>query len=231
MPGSQRGTGVADDRIQPGIGAAGPYPRGACLAGRERALYARALREARDRPQERSHVHAQWAGAPAGVRWGCRPMACTRGSRSGEPAPSQALHYASIALSTAHRCVPSGAGSTTKTCVGVRLAALGRRDQNRECPFRVDSTQLSRNHLYAPVAALCRESHRTRRPTAGLLRCGVTGAPWPADAIADEAQPLRLGRSAASSPRSQYSPAMSCSASRTTGTSRCSSGACWLQAG
>ena len=71
-------------------------------------------------------------------------MACTRGSRSGEPARSQTLRYASIALSTAHRCVPSGAGPTTKTCVGVRLAALGRRDQDSECPFRVVGLNRSR---------------------------------------------------------------------------------------
>jgi hypothetical protein len=77
-------------------------------------------------------------------------MACTRGSRSGEPARSQTLRYASIALSTAHRCVPSGAGPTTEACVGVRPAASGRRDQDSECPFRVGS------HLSDQQAAVIR---------------------------------------------------------------------------
>jgi hypothetical protein len=39
-------------------------------------------------------------------RLGCRPMACTRGSRSGEPARSQAVRRASIALSAACRGCP-----------------------------------------------------------------------------------------------------------------------------
>ena len=54
----------------------------------------------------------------SGARWGCRPMACTQGSRSGEPARSQALRCASIALSAACRCVPSAAGPPTGACVG-----------------------------------------------------------------------------------------------------------------
>jgi hypothetical protein len=66
-------------------------------------------------------------------------MACTRGSRSGEPERSQTLRHASIALSTAHRCVPSVAGPKTEACMGVRPAASGRRDQDSECPFRVVS--------------------------------------------------------------------------------------------
>ncbi len=37
-------------------------------------------------------------------------MACTRGSRSGGPARSQAAGSASIALSVAYRCMPSAAG-------------------------------------------------------------------------------------------------------------------------
>lgn len=34
---------------------------------------------------------------PSGARWGCRPMACTRGSRSGEHARCQAARRPSIA--------------------------------------------------------------------------------------------------------------------------------------
>jgi hypothetical protein len=41
---------------------------------------------------------------------------------------------------------------------------------------------------------------------------------------------VAFGSVAACSPRSQSRPAISCSASSTTGTGRCSSGACWLQA-
>ena len=66
-------------------------------------------------------------------------MACTQGSRSGEAARSQALRYASIALFAACRCAPSGAGPPTRACVRVRPAALGRRDLDSECPFRVGS--------------------------------------------------------------------------------------------
>jgi hypothetical protein len=45
--------------------------------------------------------------ATSGARLGCRPMACTQGSRSGEPARSQAVLRASIALIAAHRGLPS----------------------------------------------------------------------------------------------------------------------------
>ena len=59
--------------------------------------------------------------------------------RSGEPARSQALRRTATALSTACRGAPSGARPTTGACVPVRPAALGRRDQDSECLFRVGS--------------------------------------------------------------------------------------------
>ena len=40
-------------------------------------------------------------------RWGCRPMACTRGSRSGDLARSQAARRVAIALSGAYLWVPT----------------------------------------------------------------------------------------------------------------------------
>jgi hypothetical protein len=54
---------------------------------------------------------SQPTGAPSGARWGCQPMACTRGFRSGDPARSQALRRASIALSVACRWVPLRCGA------------------------------------------------------------------------------------------------------------------------
>jgi hypothetical protein len=40
-------------------------------------------------------------GAQSSARWGCRPIACARGSRGGEPARSQAARCYSIAQSAA----------------------------------------------------------------------------------------------------------------------------------
>ena len=45
-------------------------------------------------------------------------MACTQGSRSGEPARFQALRFASIALNAVCRWAPSGAGGQRGLCAG-----------------------------------------------------------------------------------------------------------------
>lgn len=66
-------------------------------------------------------------------------MGCTRGSRGGEPARSQAVPCASIALIAARGSVPSAAGPPVGDCEGVRPAASGRRDRDRACRFRVDT--------------------------------------------------------------------------------------------
>jgi hypothetical protein len=66
-------------------------------------------------------------------------VARTMGSRWGEPARSQALLRASIALMAARRRVPSVAGPPMGDCEGVRPAALGRRDRDGLCLFRVAS--------------------------------------------------------------------------------------------
>ncbi|WP_146766045.1 hypothetical protein [Pseudomonas luteola] len=65
-------------------------------------------------------------------------MARTLGSRWGEPARSQAVLRASIALMAARRHVPSVAGPTTGDSEVVRPAASGRRDREGQCLFRVE---------------------------------------------------------------------------------------------
>ena len=44
-----------------------------------------------------------------------------------------------VPMSAACRCVPSAAGPPTGACVRVRQAALGRRDQDSGCLFRVEA--------------------------------------------------------------------------------------------
>lgn len=52
-----------------------------------------------------------WTGAPSGARWGCRPMACTRGSRGCDRGRSQAARCASIVLCAVYICMPTAAGT------------------------------------------------------------------------------------------------------------------------
>jgi hypothetical protein len=49
-------------------------------------------------------------GASSGARWGCGPMACTRGSQGCDLRRFQAARHASIARSAAYLCVPAAAG-------------------------------------------------------------------------------------------------------------------------
>ena len=61
-------------------------------------------------------------------------MACTRGSRSGEPARSQAVRRASIARSAAYLRVPATAGPPSGASVDMRPTASGRRIRQRLRP-------------------------------------------------------------------------------------------------
>lgn len=71
----------------------------------------------------------------------CRSVACTMGSRWGEPARSQAVHRVSIATRAASRRVPPAAGPPVRECEGARPAASGRRVHNSECRDRVVESQ------------------------------------------------------------------------------------------
>jgi len=61
------------------------------------------------------------------------------GSRQDNPERSQAVLLACIAQSAGFRSVPCAAGLSTGFWVRVRPAALGRRDQDSRCLFRVGS--------------------------------------------------------------------------------------------
>jgi hypothetical protein len=88
--------------------------------------------------------------SPSSARWGCRPKACAQGSRIGEPARSQSVRRASIAMMAAHLVVPAAAGSPSRDCRGVRPAASGRRSQVSQCPFRVGTRSRRRSALRRP---------------------------------------------------------------------------------
>ena len=85
----------------------------------------------------------------------------------------------------------------------------------------------SRSGWQVPAAARSKRSRRTcaRPGCSPPRRRGRTGWSTPAD------HRRRGGHGAEASPRSQKSPAMSCSDSRTSGAGRCSSGACWEDPG
>ena len=71
-------------------------------------------RQCREAAPRRAAGRRAWPAAKSagacGARWGCRPMACTMGSRGGEPARSEAARCASNARSATYRCVPSAVG-------------------------------------------------------------------------------------------------------------------------
>ena len=113
------------------------------------------------------------------------------GSRWGEPARSQALLRASIALMAARRRVPSVAGPPMGNCEGVRPAAFGRRDRDGLCLFRVGQ-RLSGAR-----------SHR-READLQVVRPGTRRSRW---AVDDPERTFAIPNSSPSSRRSERSDA------------------------
>lgn len=70
----------------------------------------RLLHQAIQRALLRAVAFVLERGGHRAARWGSRPIARVRASRSGEPARSQARRYLSITWSAARRCVPSAPG-------------------------------------------------------------------------------------------------------------------------
>ena len=98
---------------------------------------ARTFSTTRSTPSGASAIRQAIPGGPVMPIRAARAESCTKGSRGGEPARSQAARRASIALSAACRCVPSAAGPPSGARVQVRPTASGRRVQGRGCRFRV----------------------------------------------------------------------------------------------
>jgi hypothetical protein len=86
-----------------------------------------------------------WSAAPSGARWGCCAEACTMGSRWGEPARSQAVLHASIALIAARRRVPYAAGPHTGDC-GVNDEVVKQREiEHGPVPFESRTVRMARS--------------------------------------------------------------------------------------
>jgi hypothetical protein len=98
---------------------------------------ARTFSTTRSTPSGASAIRQAIPGGPVMPIRAARAESCTKGSRGGEPARSQAARRASIALTAACRCVPSAAGPPSGARVQVRPTASGRRVQGRGCRFRV----------------------------------------------------------------------------------------------
>ena len=102
-------------------------------------------------------------GAPSGVRWGCRPVAWTMGSRGAEHARAKTMLRGSIALMADRRRVPAAAGPPVSACDGVRPAASGRRGRHSGCRYRVGQLQ-QRERSHRPKADPQVERPDSRRP-------------------------------------------------------------------
>jgi hypothetical protein len=145
------------------------------------------------------------SGAPSGAVGRCRPVACTMGSRSGEPArvSSRRLNRPECCPPTcALRCGPPSAGS-----VRARPAALRRRDPVDVCRRWVDSASSRRRTAdVQPTAVRWRHGAltslrgcRVACPIVRLppLRCSVRieAASGRSIARSDRPQPLKLSTS------------------------------------
>jgi hypothetical protein len=72
--------------------------------------------------------------APSGSRWGCRPMACTRGSPGDALERSQVARPVSIAQRAACLCAPTSAGRRSWGQLVVASAATSMKRDRRKLP-------------------------------------------------------------------------------------------------
>lgn len=99
------------------------------------------------------------------------------GSRRGEPARSQAVLRASIALIAARRRVPSAQVPPTGDCGGVRPAASGRHGRDRQCLFRVGTCRPPSQVRRRKAALEAELPGSSRSPLSAVDHFGDKGAP------------------------------------------------------